>query len=334
MEIEIIHSFLVSAGKGIEDKEDIKGTQIAKVGKLYQMLKKIYDEADEECIYDISFLPENGEQKNQCRGLILKYVKSGKIADGKLMAERLQSVTTNRSGLGLFFLMKGTNGKKHRVVISRFPADTGILAEEEKSSLTIEYVERIFMKSAKAYKSAVYEGSSFDSDFWSGKVIDKQISGDISISEYWITDFLLSDFTTTGERGTRRLASAIRGAINKGDSIDIKEELTAAVKLAKGLNGKVISVKKFAEHLGLSEESQTALFGEVKHGLQDEKFKFSFVEFNKLIAFKTIELDNGAFLSAQAGEFSNVFTTSPAGEGKTSFQTTGKIIDERVKKTK
>jgi hypothetical protein len=333
MEIETIHSFLVNAGKGMEEQEPIKGTPIAKTGKLYLMLKKIYDEADEECIYDISFLPENGEQTNRTRDLIINYAKSGKIGDGRHLSEQLQKVTTNRSGLGLFFLMKGTNGKKRRVVISRFPADTGILAEEEKSSLTIEYVERIFMKNAKAYKSAVYEGISFDSDFWSGKAIDKQISGDLSISEYWITDFLMSDFTTTGERGTRRLANAIRAAINKSDSIEVKEELSAAVKLSKGQNGKVISARSFAADLGLSKKSQEALYAEVKHNLSDEKFKFSFEEFNKLIAFKTIELDNGAFLSAQAENFNSVFTAKKADGGKTSFSTTGKIIDERIKKS-
>jgi hypothetical protein len=333
MDIESIHSFLVNAGKGNEEQEPIKGTSIAKSGKLYLMLKKIFDEADSECIYDISFLTDDGTQHNRVRDNIVAYVKSGKIGDGRQLAEQLQRVTTNRSGMGLFFLMKGTNGKKSRIVISRFPADTGILAEEEKSSLTIEYVERVFMKNAKAYKSAVYESDSFDSGFWSGKAIDKQISGDLSISEYWITDFLQSDFTTTGERGTRRLATAIKAAINKSDSIEVKEQLTAAVKLSKAMNGKMVSARSFAEHLGLSERSQEALFGHVKYGLHDEKFKFNFEEFNSLIAFKTIELDNGAFLSAEAKSFDEVFETQDARGGKTLFSTTGKIVNEKISKT-
>jgi hypothetical protein len=332
MEIETIHSFLAGPGKGLEDQEPVKGTSIEKSGKLFIMLSKIYDEAHVECIYDISFLPQDGAQQNDCRDEIIQYTRSGKIGDGRLLAERLQKVTTNRSGMGLFFLMKGTNAKKTRIVISRFPADTGILAEEEKSSLNIEYVERVFMKNAKAYKSAMYEGTSFDNDFWSGRAIDKQISGDLTISDYWITDFLISDFSTTGERGTRRLAIGIKTAINKGESIDLKEEMSAAVRLAKGLNGKVLSAKSFATHLGLSEPSQQLLMNEIKGTLYDEKFKFNFEEFNKLIAFKTIELDNGAFLSAQAEDFNNVFSSKESTAGKTAFTTVGKIINEKVRK--
>ena len=53
------------------------------------------------------------------------------------------------------------------------------------------------MKSATAYKAAVYTEKSLDSDFWKGRAVDKQInSSETSISNYWIREFLESDFLT------------------------------------------------------------------------------------------------------------------------------------------
>ncbi len=60
--------------------------------------------------------------------------------------------------MGLFFIMFGKAERKSRVVLSRFPAETGILAEEIGHSLTVQFIEKIFMKNAFAYKSAVFEG--------------------------------------------------------------------------------------------------------------------------------------------------------------------------------
>ncbi len=335
MEILQLHSYLVYPEKGLETQTPIKGTDIAKSGKMYKMLQEIFHEAPSECKYDISFQPnENGEQKNECRDLILKYIKDGKYNNGKFLASRLQNITTKRSGLGLFFLMLGKNGGTKRLVISRFPADNGILAEEVKSSLSVQFVERIFMKSAKAYKSACYEGSSYDGDFWTGKAIDKQIDTDLTISDYWIKEFLLSDFATAGGRGTRRLAAAFRDAINKSKSIDIKEEMTAAVRLAKNYNGKVLSPDSFAQRLGLSQDAQNALKAEMNHTLYNEQFTLLTDELDKLIGFKTVELDNGASLSAQTKNFDEIFQRNPAKAGKTTFSTTGKIIEEKVRKSK
>ncbi|MEI9913237.1 MAG: hypothetical protein WDO71_28485 [Bacteroidota bacterium] len=321
--------------KGIEEQTPIKGTAIEKSGKMYKMLQDIFYEAPNECKFDIAFQPnEKGEQKNECRDLIIKYTKSGRFQTGKLIASRLQNITTKRSGLGLFFLILGNKGGTRRLVISRFPADNGILAEEIKATLSVQFVERIFMKSAKAYKSACYEGSSYDGEFWAGKAIDKQIESDLTISDYWIKEFLLSDFATAGGRGTRRLATAFRDAINKSKSIEVKEDITSALKLAKNFNGKVLSPASFAQRLGLSNESQNALKAEMNETLFNEQFTLLTEELNKLIAFKTIELDNGAYLSAETKTFDSVFQRTQAKKGETTFSTTGKIADERVRKQK
>lgn len=335
MQISTIHSYLVNPEKGLETISQIKGTSITKEGDMFRMLEEIFNKADEECKYEIVFQPtEDGKQQNQCRDIIVNYLKKGTLESGRSLAEQLQSVTTKRSGLGLLFLILGKSPTRKKLVISRFPADNGILAEEIQNTLNVQFVERIFMKSAKAYKSACYQGASLDGDFWTGRAIDKQINNDLTISDYWIKDFLKSDFSTTSERGTKRLATALRDAINSTASIEIKDEITSALKLAKGMNKRVISAASFANRLGLSDEAQNVIKSQMKPSLYNEQFKLSVDELNSLIAFKTIELDNGALLSAQAKDFDDVFSKAQGRDGVTSFTTKGKIVDERVKKRK
>ena len=85
-----------------------------------------------ECNIEIVFVPdEQGSQNNELRDLLVRYAKSPNLSSGRLIAESLQRVTTNRSGLGLLFLMKGTcSDGRHMLVISRFPASQGITATE------------------------------------------------------------------------------------------------------------------------------------------------------------------------------------------------------------
>ena len=151
MSIERIHSFLVHPAKHSDRQPDIGGAHIPHSGLLYKMLTGVFDRAPEECDIEIVFRPdENGQQKNECRDLMVAYAKQPTVPNGRLLVGRLQQVSTHRSGLGLLFLIKGKEGGNHRLVISRFPADQGVIAQENRQELSVEFIERIFMKSAKA----------------------------------------------------------------------------------------------------------------------------------------------------------------------------------------
>ena len=159
MELKTIHCFLVHASKREETQPSIGGTAVPKRGRMFDMLKEIFDRAETDCPTDISFMHDSdGNAKNECRDLLLAYVKSHKVDDGRKVALRLQGVTTQKSGMGLLFLMLGQEAGKTRLVLSRFPADQGISAEERKDSLNLEFLEKVFMKSATAYKAAVFSG--------------------------------------------------------------------------------------------------------------------------------------------------------------------------------
>jgi hypothetical protein len=335
MSIEVIHCYLVHPEKGSTDKTNIMGTSVPKSGNLFMMLKGIFDKAIIECTYNIAFiLNDNGEQKNDCRNVIIQHIKKADIETGRSIALRLQSITTNRSGLGLLFIMLGkSDSGKRRIVLSRFPAETGILAEEIGQSLSVVFIEKVFMKNALAYKSAVFEGTSFDGEFWKGQAIDKQITADNIMAHYWINEFLQADFATTGERGTRSLALALRDAINMTKVIPVKEEIIASILLAKGMNKKLVSASSFVETFGLSDEAKEIIKKRITPKLYDEQFFFLTEEFHKHIKFKSIKLDNGAMLTADAYEFDTVFQRQLEDANKIKFSTTGKVIEEKIKKT-
>jgi hypothetical protein len=332
----IIHSFLVHPEKSKTESTPIHGTTVTKEGKLLRMLTEVFEAAPAECTFDIAFnASAAGEQENECRDLVVNYTKAPTKPHGLKLAQRLQTVTTNRSGLGLLFLMVGTEGKSHRIVLSRFPADSGIVAQEEGTGLTVEFIEQIFMKSATAYKSVVYEGKSFDGDFWTGRAIDKQINSEITISNYWIRDFLLSDFAVTGARGTRRLAVALREAMNTADSMSVRQELAAAAQLAANLGGKVISGTSFAQKYNLSPEARDSIMVAMKNEkLFSEQFTFVADEFSQHVAFRSVELDNGALLTASAASFDKVFARETLPQAKVKFTTTGQVVDDKLRKTK
>ena len=230
---------------------------------------------------------DNGEQQNECRDLILAYLEKSSEKRGRDVAKRLQAVTTKRSGLGLLFVMAGQERAMQRLVISRFPADSGILAEQKSGSLNVEFLERIFMKSATSYKSAVYVGVSSESDFWDGKAVDKQINNQrVALSDYWIKDFLLSDFKTTGAAGTRRLASALRAVAKKTARIEVKEQIAAAARLSTGFGGRRTSIADFAKQLQLSDAVKDEIRAELpSERLYTDKFQFDAAEFQRHLTY-------------------------------------------------
>jgi hypothetical protein len=337
MEISSIHSFLIHPGKNLEEPHEINGTAVTKTGRLFDMLKKVFDTAEEECQHDIAFVPdEEDEQRNECRDSVLSYIKGCDLPNGRLMASRLQKVTTNKSGLGLLFLMTGEKKGETKIVISRFPADSGILAEEKEKGLSVEFLERIFMKSATSYKAAVYSGRSHDKDFWKGKAVDKQInSADSFISDYWIRDFLRSDFLTPGEAGTRRFAIAVRDTMNRSSDTQVKEDIAALHHLVAGMPRKVTSAEDILKQFHVSGTTREQIKDQFpRAGLFGERFRFVPTEFLRHVAIKTIELDNGGLLTASTERFDRVFTQEVIDRAKAlvKFSTQGIVVDQRFKK--
>lgn len=335
MPIQHVHTFLVHPRKGDTPTGQVIGSAVRLEGKLFALLESIYARSDQECDIDITFAPAaGGTQQNDCRDLLCGYLGNPALATARSIADRLERHTDKRSGLGLLFLIAGREGRDHKVVISRFPTDNAIYVDENPRNLTVEFLERVFMKNKASYKAVAYRDSSLRGDFWNGRAIDKQLnSATGEQSNYWIVDFLASQLTVTAAAGTRRLATTLRNAAKKAD-LGVKQELIAAATLARGLAGQRLSINEFGDRFGLSQAAKTAIASELKTPrLGQERFQFDVAEFDALIAFKSIELSNGGTLTAPASNFDEVFRSEPvdADQHQVRFTTEGRVINEKLK---
>jgi hypothetical protein len=212
-----------------------------------------------------------------------------------------------------------------------------VIAEENQETLSVEFIERVFMKSARAYKSVVYEGASTARGFWVGRAIDKQITGPKELSDYWIRDFLMSELRTTGPAGTRRIAIALRDAIRSTTEVDVRQQLVAAATLLSGQHGRRVTGRDLVTQLGLSDSATTALESTLpRPELMQEAFEFDREEFRKHVMYRSVELDNGAMLMAEDARFGQVFSQEVLDQGqqRVRFATEGRVVDQRLRRTR
>lgn len=333
MPIQHIHTFLVHPRKGKGPSAVLNGSSLSLTGKMFELLNDIYVGSDKECDVDILFVSKEGAQENDCRTLICDYIDNPSLKNAELIARRLEDNTDARSRLGLLFLMIGQEGLDRKIVLSRFPTDNAIYVDETSQTLSVQFLERVFMKNRSSYKAVVYRGTTTTSSFWQGSAVDKQnnaASG--ATSEYWISDFLASQYRVTSHNGTRRLAAALKAVASKAD-LHIKQEIVAATTLARGLRGHQISAVDFCQRYSLSPEATEAVLKEFRSPkIAQEKFVFNDEEFRSSVAFRAVSLSNGATITAPSSDFDAIVNQEPSGRaGEIRFTTQGKIVDQRLK---
>lgn len=334
MAIKAIHAFLIYPGKGVSEPPAISGKKLEQSGKLFELLRSIFIAGSDNRDFEVMFKPaSDGSQKNECRDAMIAYVTQSSLAHGRVIAKRLQDATDNRSSIGLLFLISGEHGLKKRLVVSRFPADQAILAEIDESGLDLEFLEQVFIRRMSAYKALLLEHPNPTSGFWSGTATDRQAGGSAeNISQYWMTEFLTADFAETPAAGTRRLAEALKKAIKGNPNLDVKSEIAAAVTLAKtAFSGKQTSVDDFCAHFGFSVSTQQSIIAQLpKPSLASKSFKFDSRVFSERLPYRTVEIENGAILTAPSGEFDDVFKVTHGTGDIVEYSTRGRVSDERI----
>jgi hypothetical protein len=336
MSITCVDSFLVRPSHGRPERTQTGGARLQHVGKLFAMLETLFDGAGADCNIDIAFRPgADGSQRNECKELLQAHLRRPSPTSSHDIAQRLASVTGNQSGLALLFVICGRFAHGHRLVLARFPAEQGVLAEEKSGSLSVEFIEKVFMKSAHAYKCATFTCPRTDAGFSRGSAVDKQINGPQELSLYWISKFLDSDLATTGAAGTRRLGNAMKQAVRDTDSDTIRGQLIAAAQLIPTHAGKKSTAAKLLSDVGVSADGIQAVENAMNRPeLMNERFQLLADEFARAATYRTVELDNGALLLAETAQFDNVFRVQRVAEGRARYSTEGRVVSERLRKLK
>lgn len=335
MALEAIYSFLTYPKKNRPNDPLEPGAAIPiQHDKLNRMLGGIFDKAGQDCIVPIMFVSDGAQQENAVRSELIALAERRSLQTATPLAIRLQRATGGQSGMGLLFVCLGDDNGRTRIVISRFPADEGVVAERSDAALSVQFVEQVFLKSAYSYKAATYIASDRADQLWQGHVVDRQINaGNKAVADYWISDFLLSEFATTSAAGTKRLAVALRGVISTNPSIRVKHEIASAAHLAGNLPNRALTIADFCDHFHFSKETKQLVLSQVKPQLANERFRFDAQEFARHLAYKRVELNNGAVLTAPADRFGQIFRETRH-QNEHTFVTSGTIIDERFKRTK
>jgi hypothetical protein len=336
MEISSIFSYLILPGKNIENPPQIKGTTVPLSGQTYNLLNDLFQHAESDCDIPICFIVKENEQQrqNEVRTQILNFIRSLSYEDGIELARRLQRVTTKKPGSGLLFVVYGQEAGRKKLMLSRFPADQGIIAEETGRGLEIEFVERVFMKNRNSYKSALYADTSVDSGFWRGLATDKQLNGVEEISQYWIKGFLSSDFFTTSAAGTSRFAKAIKEVSKILQDESQKQELAALSTLLPGLHGQNLSVTQILDRFGTSEEVRNKIVSKLPSAERaGDVFLFDREEFLRNAPYRTLELDNRALITAPTASFDEVIKREPINSEEQIYRiySEGKITREYLR---
>lgn len=340
MSIREIFAFLVKPAKDEIVGQDVSGVRVPLNGDLFTHLSEVYRKSKLECEVEISLVPngDGSQQVSAVRDLFVQFAETGQIEHATLFAKKLGSCSTRRSGLGLLFVIRCVEGEKITILLSRFPTDTAILVDDDEGHLSVKFLEKVFVKTYYTYKAALFSGLPTKGEFWSGKVLDKQISaGRDEASQYWVKGFLEAEFKLTGHHGTTRLARALADA-SAGASFDEKRELHHLAAIASNLEGQVTSFTKFFDRFGVSDKVSSRIKSKVKPSVLDEMFVFSRAAYNTVISYRTVETHEGAILTASSADFEKIFKYETISRGKDGEQvrlsTEGFLAADKLRRTK
>jgi hypothetical protein len=85
----------------------------------------------------------------------------------------------------------------------------------------------------------------------------------------------------------------------------------------------------------LSQAAAEAILNELKSpDLANEQFQFDVAEFKIQAGFRSVELDNGGILTADSGEFDNVFQREVVDDRtlEVRYSTKGRVVNERLRR--
>ncbi|MCB9811560.1 hypothetical protein H6783_01465 [Candidatus Nomurabacteria bacterium] len=85
--ISQIYSYLVLPGKGDDTVPDIAGAELELKGKVFKMLREIYESSEKDCKIPICFdMGDDGKQENKVRDEVIAFVKKPSEKKGRVLA--------------------------------------------------------------------------------------------------------------------------------------------------------------------------------------------------------------------------------------------------------
>jgi hypothetical protein len=297
--------------------------------KLFSLLGKIAESFVRSNKIEIIFQSKN--QHNVMRELFIRYLKDDKKSIQEIF-RILADSTPIASGKALCFIFIYSFNDKQHLCIIRMPVTTeAASATINSGNLDINIAEDIYIKSAKSYKSVVFEYKNEDDFTWEGFAIDKQLSTkEDEVANYWIEKFLHSELSLKSVAGTRQLSQALKIAIKSACGTETKTQISSFFTFLLNHTGEKIVINDLFDKFGLPENT-CKLFKFGNNNILHTPFELNSGILNKEMPYKSVHLDNGAIISAETEAFDNCFFSEPVEHGKNKYTTTGSITDIKYK---
>ena len=335
-----ILSYLVQPNKGAEPIIEPIGSNVPVFEKIGALLCRLADEAEDECDIPIIFsIGEDGTKFNEMHNLVIKFCGNHSMENGEVIATRLSLSTSKNSGQCLLFLIHSIDNQKNvKLVMSRFPAEFGILAENADEKLQLEFVEQVFMKSHDRYKAAIFKGKPVVDSLWIGKATDTQTRNRFEeLANYWVYDFLNCAYKDTSALGTKRFAVALKKAVKSTTDSQTRAELVFLAQQASNFNLESLSIDKILDFFAVSDDARSQISQHLPNSATSHaEFIFNREEFLKNVRYTSLALDTGVIITAPSEKFSELVNSknmSQNGELQIEITLHGKIIDQNLRKT-
>jgi len=301
--------------------------------KTTDYLFKIFDSAIDEAKIEIHF-NSDGKQNNDIRDSILEVSNQGntnqkKIAQSKILAEKLYKQTDERNGTGLLTIIVGKKGRTTRTVIIRFKGDEGLYRHGKR--LLVDYLSEVFTKKSNHYKLAVYEDIFSTKAFWKGYSIDKQISSNSykPFSYFWIESFLNSKTSLTPAQGTWQFSKVLKSILTTATNVEEQEEIISGIINLKTKRNIQMSVGDFCR-LYLSDKLSKKVREETSEDFYNSVFTIDPETYSKEFGKTVLSLQDGITAFVPTFNYDKHVTEKQNNDGSKNIVIEGKLKGKKI----
>lgn len=331
--LDFCAGFIVPIKKGQAVSElvkDIKGSTVELNPDIEAYFLPMLETSSQE--YPVDILFESDNQEHPIRTLLRKITYGNQVErsdSAKELAARLARATDKRSEEGLLIILLGHCDSQRRIAVWKFPTDESIRASFSGQGLTIELLQDAFSRDSRYFKAAVFESTT---DFWRGKVEDRQASSRITkVSDLWLEQFLEAKVEIRDTVATRFVGDALREISHQKETDDNSLEGIYAVALTlKNKDGETITYREVANLL--PPQVRESFLGALKDSRIDIPFDLRADILEAAIPLRIISLDNGFSVRGPARLFDiddSPIKIEQLGENRVSIFVQGKKIRDK-----
>lgn len=249
------------------------------------------------------------------------------------LAMRLSKAMDDRSPYTLLMLAayKGEKDDSYRrLVLWAFPKDEPFKFSASKTGTAkIEIPENIFSRSSSFKKGSLYEGFQTNDAFLQGFVIDRQAETSWgTAADYWVSQFLDSQFTLTGSAGTRLLARTLKITHNDLSEQADRNQITDSIQAAFTSNRRRWSLQQYAKEY-LTGIAETTFLANAPAETVRTKFDFNKQEFEEKVQLRVFRLSDDVVVAAPFSTIDK--SVKLVGKDASQIRVTGTIVEETVK---